>query len=90
MTKVTPRSVTCFLFVLARTSGMIVNTCGWVDSTGYELIKYTIDTISADLVLVLDNEKIYSDLNKEYSSKNIRVVKLGKSGGVCKKICMLG
>ena len=68
---------------LARSSGMIVNTCGWVDAQGYELIKFTVETLSADLVLVLDNEKIYSDLNKEYSSKNIRVVKLPKSGGVC-------
>lgn len=61
---------------------MVINTCGWVDALGYELLVYSIDTLAADVVLVIDHERLYSDLCKAYQSKNIRVIKLSKSGGV--------
>lgn len=67
---------------LARSSGIIINTCGWVDGVGYELLIYAIDTLNADIVLVLDQDRLYSDLTEAYKGKSVQLVKLQKSGGV--------
>jgi polyribonucleotide 5'-hydroxyl-kinase len=66
----------------AKYSGIIINTCGWVDGLGYELLLYSINTFQVDIVLVIDHERLFSDLKQEYTNKNIRVMKLMKSGGV--------
>jgi polyribonucleotide 5'-hydroxyl-kinase len=68
----------------ARTSGLIINTCGWVDGLGYELLLHSINTLQADIVLVIDHERLYSDLTQNYkaSTPNVKVIKLAKSGGV--------
>jgi len=65
----------------ARTSGLFINTCGWIDGVGYELLVHAINSFGADLVLVLDQERLFSDLTREYGSK-LKVMKLAKSGGV--------
>jgi len=65
-----------------RSSGLIINTCGWVDGLGYELLIYSINSLSANIVLVIDHERLFNDLQKEFGNKNVRVVKLAKSGGV--------
>jgi len=65
----------------ARCGGLIINTCGWVDGLGYELLQYAITALSANIVLVIDHERLYNDLFKEFG-KNIKVLKLAKSGGV--------
>jgi polyribonucleotide 5'-hydroxyl-kinase len=61
---------------------LIVNTCGWVDGLGYELLIYSINSLEANIVLVIDHERLYNDLLKEFGNKNVKVVKLAKSGGV--------
>jgi polyribonucleotide 5'-hydroxyl-kinase len=66
----------------ARASGLVINTCGWVDGLGYELLIYSITTLAANIVLVIDHERLYNDLLKEFGNKNVKVVKLAKSGGV--------
>jgi len=66
----------------AKSSGLIINTCGWVDGLGYELLIYSINALAANIVLVIDHERLYNDLLKEFGSKNIKVIKLFKSGGV--------
>eukprot|EP01101_Sappina_pedata_P010479 TRINITY_DN6611_c0_g1_i1.p1 TRINITY_DN6611_c0_g1~~TRINITY_DN6611_c0_g1_i1.p1 ORF type:complete len:504 (-),score=112.96 TRINITY_DN6611_c0_g1_i1:366-1727(-) len=78
-----------------KSSGLIINTCGWIDGLGYELLLHSIEELKADIVLVLDNERLYSDLLREFNKakpvaygetastkRQIDVVKLGKSGGV--------
>jgi len=65
-----------------RTSGLVINTCGWVDGVGYELLLYAIDALNADIVCVIDHERLFSDLTRNYGGKNVRVLKLQKSGGV--------
>mmetsp|Transcript_20896 Transcript_20896/g.52933 ORF Transcript_20896/g.52933 Transcript_20896/m.52933 type:complete len:199 (+) Transcript_20896:120-716(+) len=59
---------------------MIINTCGWVDQGGYELLQHSIRTFRADIILVLGNERLYSDLRQSFGS--LRVVNMPKSGGV--------
>lgn len=49
----------------------------------YELLLYSIDALQANVVLVIDHERLFSDLTQEYSRKNVKVVKVTKSGGVC-------
>ncbi|EEF45009.1 cleavage/polyadenylation factor ia subunit clp1p, putative [Ricinus communis] len=67
----------------SRAAGMVINTMGWIEGVGYELILHAIDTFSANVVLVLGQEKLFSMLRDVLRSKpNVDVVKLQKSGGV--------
>ena len=66
----------------AQSSGVIINTPGWVTGKGFNILRETIRTTKSNIVIVLDNERLYSDLNKELKNENVDVVKLPKSGGV--------
>ncbi|GAB2294325.1 Protein CLP1 [Dionaea muscipula] len=67
----------------SRAAGMLINTMGWVEGTGYELLLHAIDAFSADVILVLGQEKLWSMLKEVHRSKpRVDVVKLQKSGGV--------
>lgn len=63
----------------SRTAGMVVNTMGWVEGVGYELLLHAIDTFNVNVVLVLGQEKLYSMLK---GKRNVDLVKLHKSGGI--------
>lgn len=47
---------------------MIVNTCGWVDGQGYELLKYAIQTLGADAVIVLGDDSLHAALRADLPS----------------------
>ncbi|CAA7041172.1 unnamed protein product [Microthlaspi erraticum] len=67
----------------SRAAGMVINTMGWIDGVGYELLLHAIDTFKASVVLVLGQEKLFSMLKDVLRTKsNVDVVKLHKSGGV--------
>ncbi|CAN8260441.1 unnamed protein product [Cochlearia groenlandica] len=67
----------------SRAAGMVINTMGWIEGIGYELLLHAIDTFNASVVLVLGQEKLFSMLKDVLKSKsNVDVVKLHKSGGV--------
>ncbi|KAM7511383.1 hypothetical protein LguiB_010258 [Lonicera macranthoides] len=67
----------------SRAAGMVINTMGWIDGVGYELLKDAIKTFDATVVLVLGQEKLYSMLRDVLKDKpNVDVVKLQRSGGV--------
>ncbi|KAJ4960894.1 hypothetical protein NE237_020804 [Protea cynaroides] len=67
----------------ARAAGMVINTMGWIEGVGYELLLQAIDTLNANVVLVLGQEKLCSMLKDVLRNKpNVDVVKLQKSGGV--------
>ena len=62
---------------------MIINTPGWVTGKGYELLQETIRLSRANVVLVLDNDRLYNDLKKaNQGQQGLDIVKLPKSGGV--------
>ncbi|KAM9977165.1 hypothetical protein ACTFIR_011021 [Dictyostelium discoideum] len=69
---------------ISRISGFIANTCGWIDGLGYKILLQNIDVFKANLIIVMDNEKLYSDISSHYSQKDnsIKIIKLPKSGGV--------
>lgn len=67
----------------ARAAGMVINTMGWVEGVGYELLLHAIETFNADVILVLGQEKLYSMLRDKFKAKpGVDIVKLHKSGGV--------
>jgi polyribonucleotide 5'-hydroxyl-kinase len=78
----------------AKSSGIIVNTCGWIDGAGYDVIVQIIKEFHIDVVLVMNNDKLYSTLmsssNEIFSSlpNNSKpvVVKLPSSGGVVHRV----
>lgn len=68
----------------SRAAGMVINTMGWIEGLGYELLLHAIDTFNANVVLVLGQEKLWSMLRDvmKNNKPNVDVVKLQKSGGV--------
>ncbi|ESQ49618.1 hypothetical protein EUTSA_v10020725mg [Eutrema salsugineum] len=67
----------------SRAAGLVINTMGWIEGVGYELLLHAIDTFNTSVVLVLGQEKLFSMLKDVLRSKsNVDVVKLHKSGGV--------
>ncbi len=70
-----------------RTSGCIINTCGWVDGVGYQLLLHAASAFHVDTVVVIGNERLFNDLRAEPVLKQLRanVVKMQKSGGVVER-----
>lgn len=67
-----------------KASGMILNSMGWIVELGYELLKHTIETLKCDMVLVVGDERLYSQLSGELkrTAPSVQVLKLPRSGGV--------
>nr|XP_027205740.1 protein CLP1 homolog [Dermatophagoides pteronyssinus] len=64
-------------------SGTIVNTSGWVQGYGYQSILQAVEHFATNIVLVLDQERLYSELVRDLKSKKeIKVLLIPKSGGV--------
>lgn len=65
-----------------KSSGMIINTCGWVKGGGYKHLLYTAKAFEVGAIFVLDQERLYNELLRDIP-KFVQVVYLPKSGGVC-------
>lgn len=63
-------------------SGWIINTCGWIDGLGYQILLDTISVFKPDIILVLGHDRLYNDIKKDLRDENITISKLPKSGGV--------
>ncbi|KAK4511529.1 uncharacterized protein ATC70_012744 [Mucor velutinosus] len=68
-----------------RNSGFIIDTAGLIDQVGYDIIQHVIEEFSVNVLIVLGHERLYSDMNRMFSNKNVSVVKLSKSGGVVER-----
>ena len=66
----------------ARAGGLIVNTCGWTEGDGYELLLHAVRAFKIDVVLVIDHERLYSDIRAASFDQPVECIKLRKSGGV--------
>ncbi|KAL1513262.1 hypothetical protein ABEB36_002691 [Hypothenemus hampei] len=64
-----------------RHSGVIINTCGWIKGDGYRQLLHAGHTFEVDVVLVLDQERLYNELVRDMPN-NVKIVFLQKSGGV--------
>jgi polyribonucleotide 5'-hydroxyl-kinase len=76
----------------ARSSGIIVNGCGWIEDVGYKLMLHTVKALRINVVLVMGHDRLYSMLNSYYKKLEKdeeimggavpKVIKLPRSGGV--------
>lgn len=65
-------------------SGVVINTCGWVKGQGYQHILHAAKAFQAGIILVLDQERLYNELLRDVDS-SVKVVFLPKSGGVVER-----
>ena len=71
----------------ARASGLIINTCGWIDATGYDVLLHCIEAFAIDVILVMGHDKLFSKISAD-AAEHISVVKLPKSGGVVERVSL--
>uniref|UniRef100_A0A1I8AXI1 Protein CLP1 homolog n=1 Tax=Steinernema glaseri TaxID=37863 RepID=A0A1I8AXI1_9BILA len=62
-------------------SGVIINTCGWVNGAGYKSLVNVAECFEVDVVVVLDHERLYTELKRDLPSF-VKIVHHPKSGGV--------
>lgn len=75
----------------ANASGIVVNTCGWVEGPGLDVVLHVIKAFSIDIILVMNHDKLYSNLVASVDgvgSKTV-VVKLPISGGIVRRVSLL-
>ena len=69
----------------ARSSGLIVNTNGWIRDEGYQLLLHAVKALQIDVVLVMGHDRLYSMMRqsiKKGDNLGIKVIKVPRSGGV--------
>lgn len=69
----------------AAAAGMFINTMGWVEDLGYDLLLHTVQTLKANIILIVGQERLYSRLTadvKKGSNQDATLIRLPKSGGV--------
>lgn len=67
-----------------KSSGMIINTCGWIKNKGYKHILHAAQAFEVAAIFVLDQERLYNELLRDLP-KFVQVVFLQKSGGVVER-----
>lgn len=65
-------------------SGVVINTCGWVHGAGYQCLVHAASVFEIDVLIVLDQERLHSQLVKNMPDF-VKVVLLPKSGGVVER-----
>jgi polyribonucleotide 5'-hydroxyl-kinase len=72
---------------IARTSGLVINTCGMVEGLGRQLLVHAATTFKVHVILVLDDDRLENALKQEKAlvDAGVAVAKLAKSGGVVKR-----
>lgn len=49
-----------------RSSGLIINTCGWIEDTGYKLLLHAVSAFRVNVILVMGHDRLYSMLQTHY------------------------
>jgi len=68
----------------ACVGGVIVNACGWIRGGGYQSILYAVKEFEIDIVIVLDQERLFKELERDLP-KFVKCVLQPKSGGVIER-----
>ncbi|KFP31019.1 Polyribonucleotide 5'-hydroxyl-kinase Clp1, partial [Colius striatus] len=68
----------------AGLDGCVINTCGWVKGSGYQALVHAASAFEVDVVVVLDQERLYNELKRDLPHF-VRTVLLPKSGGVVER-----
>lgn len=54
------------LMQVVGAAGMLINTMGWVDGLGLELLLHTITAMKANIVLVVGEDRLLTQLQTKY------------------------
>ncbi|KAF8764059.1 protein CLP1 homolog [Argiope bruennichi] len=68
----------------ARISGCIINTGGWIKGEGYQSIKHAAKAFEINIILVIDQERLYNELVRDMPL-DVKIVFVPKSGGVVER-----
>lgn len=69
--------------MLVHAAGLIINTNGWIEGMGLKLLHHAIDAFQVDVVVVIGQDRLYSNLKKHLGDRDTtEVVKIERSGGV--------
>lgn len=74
----------CDEFKKVNHSGVIVNTGGWVRGSGYDSLKHAAGSFEVDVIVVMDQERLYSELKRDMPDF-VKIILLPKSGGVVER-----
>jgi polyribonucleotide 5'-hydroxyl-kinase len=80
----------------ARSSGLVINTMGWVEGEGYRLLLDAIRAFSADVVVVLGHDKTFANLRADLAREGggggggapapaVELIRLARSGGAVER-----
>lgn len=77
----------------ARSSGIIVNTNGWIQDEGYQLLLHAAQALDISVILILGHDRLYSMMTNHYKKLQKqdaatvipKVLKLPRSGGVASR-----
>lgn len=64
-----------------KTSGVIINTCGYVSGGGYKALLHAAQAFEVKAVFVLDQERLFNEMQRDLP-KFVYTVFVPKSGGV--------
>ncbi|KAE9415058.1 hypothetical protein Angca_009012 [Angiostrongylus cantonensis] len=65
----------------ANLGGLVINTCGWVTGEGYACIVSAAEAFEVDVVIVLDHERLFNELQRDLPTF-VKILHQPKSGGV--------
>lgn len=65
----------------AKFGGVVINTCGWIKGDGYACLVNAAEKFEVDVVVVLDHERLYNELQRDLPSF-VKILHQPKSGGV--------
>jgi len=70
-----------------RSSGIIVNTNGWIQDEGYQLLLHSVQALRISVVLIMGHDRLYSMMKNSLKKVNesIKVIKVPRSGGVVQR-----
>lgn len=76
--------------IAARVAGIVVNTMGWVDGKGYDLLKQSIRAFRTDVIVVMGTDRLYARLTRDAprlmpAGTSVSVVNIPRSGGVVER-----
>jgi len=71
----------------ANAAGYVVNTMGWVEGLGYELLLHSIEKLGVDVVCVAGQDRLHVQLQRHFGARGggVEVVQVPVSGGVVRR-----
>jgi polyribonucleotide 5'-hydroxyl-kinase len=66
----------------ARSSGIIVNTNGWIQEGGFDLLLHTVKTLKITVLLILGHDRLYSMMSNNYKKLKQQQEEVDGVGGL--------